>query len=107
MPDPLHCMAVTTIDDAEAARRLANGIVEARLAACAQIVGPVTSVYRWDGEVRADQEWQLWIKTTTAALDALTAHIEANHPYDVPEVIATPVIGGSTPYLTWLTTEVP
>jgi periplasmic divalent cation tolerance protein len=100
-----HCMAVTTIDSVDAAQRLARGVVEARVGACAQIVGPITSVYRWKGEVRSDPEWQVWIKTTTARLDELAEHLRANHPYDVPELVATPIIGGSPSYLKWVTQE--
>jgi periplasmic divalent cation tolerance protein len=101
-----HRMVVTTVDSAEAAQRIARGIVEARVGACVQIVGPVGSVYRWDGEVRVEQEWQLWIKTTAAAVDALIAHIEADHPYDVPEVVAIAVTAGSAAYLDWVSAEV-
>lgn len=100
-----HCMIVTTTDSAEAAEQLSRGIVEARLGACAQIVGPIRSVYRWDGAVQTEQEWQIWVKTTATQLDALTAHIQANHSYDVPEIVATPIIGGSVAYLKWVTDE--
>lgn len=100
-----HCMVVTTTDSAEAAEQLARGVVEARLAACAQIVGPMTSIYRWEGAVQTEQEWQLWIKTTTVRLHALTAHLQANHSYAVPEVVALPITGGSLPYLQWVTTQ--
>jgi len=100
-----HCMAITTTDSAETAERLARGIVQARVGACAQVVGPIKSVYWWDDAVQAEPEWQIWIKTTTAKLDALTAHITANHSYDVPEVVATPIIGGNPAYLEWVTNE--
>lgn len=100
-----HCMVITTTDSAAAAEQLATGIVDARLGACVQIAGPVTSVYRWEGAVQTEQEWQLWVKTTGALLDALTAHIMANHSYAVPEVVATPIIGGNPAYLQWLTDE--
>jgi periplasmic divalent cation tolerance protein len=105
MSTATHCMAITTIDGAEAAELLAQSIVEARVGACAQVVGPIKSVYWWDGFVQTAQEWQIWIKTTTAQLDALTAHIQANHSYDVPEVVATPIIGGNPAYLEWVTNE--
>lgn len=97
-------MVVTTVDSVEAAERLARGIVEARVGACAQIVGPIISVYRWDGAVRTEPEWQIWVKTTAEAVDALIAHVEANHPYDVPEVVAT-TITGSAPYLDWVSAQ--
>lgn len=105
MPTSTHCIAITTIDSAEAAERLARSIVEARVGACAQVVGPINSVYWWDGAVQSEREWQIWIKTTTAELDALTSHIQANHSYDVPEVVATPIIGGSPAYLRWVTDQ--
>lgn len=100
-----HCMVVTTIDSAESADQLARTIVEARVGACAQVTGPIKSIYWWDGAIQSEPEWQIWIKTTTDQLDALTAHIKANHPYDVPEVVATPILGGNPAYLQWLTDE--
>lgn len=98
-------MAITTTDSAEAAEQLARGIVKARVGACAQVVGPIKSVYWWDDALQAEQEWQIWIKTTTAKLDALIAYVKANHSYDVPEVVATPIIGGNPAYLEWVTNE--
>ena len=89
----------------EAARALAAGVIDARLGGCAQIVGPITSLFRWNGEVQTEQEWRLEIKTTADRVAALTAHIKANHGYDLPEIIATPITGGSTEYLSWLVTE--
>jgi periplasmic divalent cation tolerance protein len=100
-----HCAVITTTDSVEAAEELGRGIVEARLGACVQIVGPIRSVYRWEGDVQNDQEWQCWIKTSTDRLDALTEHIKKNHSYDVPEVVALPIVGGSEDYLTWVTDE--
>ena len=100
-----HCTIITTTDSAQSAERLATGIVESRLGACAQIIGPIRSIYRWEGAVHNDEEWQCWIKTSTDRLDALTEHIQSNHSYDVPEVIALPVLGGSAEYLQWLTDQ--
>ena len=98
-----ECVVVlTTTDSAEAADELAHGIVDARLGACAQIVGPIRSVYRWEGSVQVEQEWQCLVKTTAERLDELTAYIKAHHSYDVPEIIATPIIGGSAQYLSWV-----
>ncbi|RZS41037.1 periplasmic divalent cation tolerance protein [Herbihabitans rhizosphaerae] len=96
---------ITTIDSEQAARDLVAGLVQARLAACVQIVGPVTSVYRWDGAIQTDTEWQCVIKTSTLRLDELTEYVKAHHPYDVPEVIATPITGGSPQYLAWIGSE--
>ncbi|MGH3843662.1 MAG: divalent-cation tolerance protein CutA [Pseudonocardiaceae bacterium] len=97
-------VASTTATE-EAARALAAGAIEAKLGACAQIVGPITSVFRWEGEVQTEQEWRVEIKTATDRVAALTEHIKANHSYDVPEIIATPVTGGSAEYLSWLVDE--
>ncbi|MGH3601779.1 MAG: divalent-cation tolerance protein CutA [Pseudonocardiaceae bacterium] len=100
-----HVIVASTTASEEAARALAAGAIDARLGACAQIVGPITSVYRWNGEVRTEQEWRLEIKTTADRVVALTAHIKANHGYDLPEIIATPITGGSAEYLSWLVAE--
>ncbi|MFJ5550485.1 divalent-cation tolerance protein CutA [Streptomyces sp. NPDC093225] len=97
---------LTTVDAAEVAQDLARGAVEARLAACAQIGGPVTSVYRWEGEVRTAEEWQVVFKTTEDAYPALEAHLLAAHPYDTPEVIATPVVRAAAGYRAWAAAEV-
>lgn len=100
-----HQVVITTTDSEDAAGVLAKGIVGARLAACVQVVGPIRSVYHWDGEVQDDQEWQCWIKTTGDRVAELTEWIKANHSYDVPEVVALPVLGGSPEYLAWVTGE--
>ncbi|MDQ3764161.1 MAG: divalent-cation tolerance protein CutA [Actinomycetota bacterium] len=100
-----HVIVASTTVDEEAARALAAGAIEAGLGACAQIVGPLTSVFRWKGEVQTEQEWRLEIKTTADRVAALTEHIRGNHSYDVPEIIATPITGGSTEYLSWLVAE--
>ena len=100
-----YLSVLTTTDSAGKAAELARGVVEARLAACAQIFAPVTSVYRWQGEIETAQEWQVVFKTTSARYDALEAHLLAAHDYDTPEIIATPVVRGSAGYLAWLTDE--
>lgn len=100
-----HVIVTTTTDNETAARTIAAGAIDAKLGACAQVVGPVTSVFRWEGEVRTEQEWRVEIKTTADRVAALTEHIRTNHSYDVPEIIATPITGGSTEYLAWLVAE--
>ncbi|ONI85021.1 divalent-cation tolerance protein CutA [Saccharothrix sp. ALI-22-I] len=100
-----HVVVITTTDSEDAAGTLARAIVEARLAACVQISSPIRSVYRWDGEVHDDPEWQLWIKTAYDRVDELTEFVKARHTYDVPEVLALPVLGGNPDYLAWLTEE--
>jgi periplasmic divalent cation tolerance protein len=104
-PDAATAVVITTTDSIEEAERLARGLVEARLAACVQIVGPVRSAFRWEGSVSIETEWQLVVKTATERVDDLTAWLAAEHSYDVPEVIAVPVVGGHGPYLQWVVDE--
>jgi periplasmic divalent cation tolerance protein len=103
MPD--HVIVTTTTDSEEAARDLAAQAVAAKLGACAQIVGPITSVYRWEGEVRTDPEWRVEIKTAADRVPPLVSLLKSVHSYDVPEIIATPIEGGSADYLAWLVSE--
>ncbi|MBV9856098.1 MAG: divalent-cation tolerance protein CutA [Streptosporangiaceae bacterium] len=95
----------TTTDSSEEADRLAHSITDAHLAACVQIVGPIRSVYWWQGKQEVAQEWQLLIKTTTDRLSDLEQHIKANHSYETPEIIATPIRWGSQEYLDWISAE--
>ena len=95
----------TTTDSHEAARDLATSAVDARVAACAQVVGPIESTYWWDGKIDNAQEWLILLKTPTDRVGALEAHILANHTYEVPEVIHTPIVGGNPAYLMWLSAE--
>ncbi|WP_436785767.1 divalent-cation tolerance protein CutA [Yinghuangia sp. YIM S10712] len=100
-----YLTVLTTTDGEEAAATLAESAVNARVAACAQIVGPITSVYWWEGKVQRDQEWQVIFKTTAGRYSDLEAHIKVEHTYDVPEVIAGPIVAGNPAYLTWVSEE--
>lgn len=100
-----HVVVASTTGSEQEARTLAAGAIEAKLGACAQIVGPITSVFRWDGAVQTEQEWRVEIKTAADRVPALTEHLRAAHSYDVPEIIATPIDGGSAAYLSWLVDE--
>ncbi|MEV6193233.1 divalent-cation tolerance protein CutA [Streptomyces sp. NPDC051920] len=100
------CLAVsTTTDAAEKAESLARGAVAARVAACAQVSGPVTSVYRWQGAVESAAEWTVVFKTTAARYPALEKYLRDAHDYDTPEIVATPVVAGSPDYLRWVEEE--
>ncbi|GHA92350.1 MULTISPECIES: divalent-cation tolerance protein CutA [Streptomyces] len=105
MTEPAWLTVLTTTDSEEKAHTLAQGAVEARLAACAQISAPVTSVYRWHNAIETSQEWQVLFKTTARRYDELEAHLVAAHDYDTPEIIATPIVRGSARYLGWVTAE--
>ena len=96
------CQVTTTLDSREAADRLASLLVEARLAACAQVMGPVASTYRWQGRTEHAAEWSCSLKTTLARLPALEARIRTEHPYQVPEIVAVPILAGDPAYLAWI-----
>lgn len=84
------------------AEPLARALVDARVAACVNIVPSITSVYRWQGEVSRDEEALLLIKTTADGFEALRREVLARHPYELPEVIALDVAQGHLPYLAWV-----
>lgn len=96
----------TTTATQEDAQRIAAALVERRLAACVQVGGPITSVYRWQGAVETADEWLCTIKTTRAAYARVERAIRQLHPYDEPEIIAVPLVAGSAGYLTWLDEQV-
>ncbi|MDI1464006.1 divalent-cation tolerance protein CutA [Catellatospora sp. KI3] len=97
---------VTTADSRAAADALAAAGVEARAAACAQVDGPVTSTYRWQGAVETAEEWRITFKTSAAAYPRLEGVIRENHSYDVPEILCLPVTAGHPAYLAWVAGEV-
>ncbi|MET7524312.1 divalent-cation tolerance protein CutA [Streptomyces sp. NPDC005248] len=105
MTTPAWLTVLTTTDSEEKAHALAQGAVEARLAACAQISAPVTSVYRWRNAIETTEEWQVLFKTVAERYDELEEHLRAAHDYETPEIIATPVVRGSDRYLAWVTAE--
>jgi len=92
----------TTTSSEEEARRIAAALVERRLAACVQVLGPVESRYRWQGEVGTAREWLCLAKTEASRYPELEATIGELHSYDEPELIATPIVAGSKGYLDWL-----
>lgn len=98
-------VVLVTIDDEQQGQAIATAIVAARLAACVNLF-PVQSIYRWQGEIQRDQEWQLVIKTDLAQYPALAAKIQSLHPYDLPEIIALPIAQGSEAYLAWISAQV-
>ncbi|HET7599859.1 MAG TPA: divalent-cation tolerance protein CutA [Gemmatimonadales bacterium] len=92
----------TSVDSREAAARLATAAVAERLAACVQVVGPIRSTYRWRGQVEEADEWYCHCKTTRARYPELESRLRALHPYDVPEIVAVPIVAGSPAYLAWI-----
>lgn len=100
-----YVQVATTVESAEDGATLARSIADTRLAAGIQIIGPIRSVYWWQGSLQDTQEWQLLVKTTAEHYTALEAYIRANHRYVTPEIIATPIVAGSADYLRWISQE--
>ncbi|UOE18793.1 divalent-cation tolerance protein CutA [Thermobifida halotolerans] len=98
-----HVRVEVTAGGREEAQTLAEEAVDAGLVACAQVSGPITSVYRWEGRVHTDEEWRIVFKTADDRLAELTAHLVDRHSYEVPEIVAVPVEGGNPEYLDWVT----
>ncbi|MDX1381600.1 MAG: divalent-cation tolerance protein CutA [Xanthomonadales bacterium] len=98
-------VVLCTCPDGATARRLAAGLVEARLAACVNILPEIRSIYRWQGETCDEAEVLMIVKTTAHAYPELERWLQAQHPYDVPEVLALPVAAGSGDYLEWVARE--
>ncbi len=98
-------VVLCTAPDANVAGSLAHGIIEARLGACVNLVPGLRSVYRWKGKIHDESEVQLFIKTRKALLHKLEAWLQDHHPYEVPEILALPIVDGSDPYLRWAKAE--
>ena len=102
--DPEFGIVLTTVATPDDARRLADGLLEKRLAACVQILA-IQSAYRWKGEIQREPEQLLLIKPRAALYPAVEAHLRAHHPYEVPEIVHVPIAAGSPDYLRWLAAE--
>jgi periplasmic divalent cation tolerance protein len=95
-------IVITTTESEDEAKQIARGLVEERLAACVQIAGPITSIYRWEGAVEEAAEYLCLVKTRADLFERVEAAIRDRHSYDLPEIIAVPVERGSEAYLDWL-----
>jgi periplasmic divalent cation tolerance protein len=102
---PASLLVLTSLPDEASARTLAAVLVEQRLAACVNILAPCASVYRWRGELETAAEVPLLIKTTRSRYAGLEAAIRARHPYELPEIVAVPVVLGLPGYLDWIAAE--
>ncbi|HTX35860.1 MAG TPA: divalent-cation tolerance protein CutA [Bryobacteraceae bacterium] len=91
-----------TCSGADEAERLGRSLVEARLAACVNVIPQVRSYYRWQGALESAEEWLLVIKSSRALFEAVRGHLAKLHSYEVPEILALPVVAGSDAYLNWL-----
>jgi periplasmic divalent cation tolerance protein len=97
-------LIMTTVDNEELASTISTRLVEQKLAACVQEIN-IRSRYRWDDEVRCDPEILLLVKTSAAVANAAMRSIQENHNFEVPEIIAVPITGGSPDYLKWIARE--
>jgi periplasmic divalent cation tolerance protein len=100
-----YIQVVTATDKKEDAEKIAMTLVERKLAACVQIAGPIFSTYRWKGNIEKAEEWQCVIKGREDRYKEIEEVIKSIHPYEVPEIIAIPIIAGSGEYLNWLQGE--
>jgi periplasmic divalent cation tolerance protein len=98
-------LVLTNLPDRAAAERLADMLLEKRVAACVNILAPCRSVYRWQGALQHDEEHPMLIKTTAERYAALEQALRAGHPYELPEIIAVPVERGLPAYLDWVAAE--
>jgi periplasmic divalent cation tolerance protein len=98
-------LVFTNLPDRESASRLAEALVEQRLAACVNVLGGCTSVFRWEGAIERAEEIPVLIKTRAARYAEVEALIKSLHPYELPEVVAVPVVRGLPDYLDWVTAE--
>lgn len=102
---PNTLLVITNLPDGYSAAALASALIEARLAACVNILAPCRSVYRWQGKLENAEETPVLIKTTAERFDALVQAIRARHPYELPEIIAVPISQGLPEYLAWVAAE--
>jgi periplasmic divalent cation tolerance protein len=100
-----YIQVTTTTEHREDADRIAQTLVDARLAACVQIEGPITSTYRWKGRVETSPEWRCTAKTRRDLFEQIDRAIREIHPYEVPQILAVPIVAGSQSYLDWLGEE--
>jgi periplasmic divalent cation tolerance protein len=101
-----YVQVLTTAGSEEEAQRIAAALVDGRLAACVQVLGPIASRYRWQGKVEEAREWQCLAKTEAGRYAEVEQAIRAVHSYDEPEILAIPVLAGSAGYLAWISENV-
>lgn len=97
-----YLQVVTTTATKDEAEKIARALIDARLAACVQIAGPITSLYRWQGKVETSQEWQCVAKSRAELFEAVAAAIRQMHPYELPEIVAVSLAQGTPDYLRWI-----
>lgn len=102
-----YLQIITTTEKRTESERIARVLVEGGLAACVQIVGPITSTYSWKGRIETAEEWQCLIKTRADLFGQVEKSIKSVHSYEIPEIIALPIKAGSREYLSWMDEALP
>jgi periplasmic divalent cation tolerance protein len=106
MGEPMsYIFVIMTTPNKEEASKIVRGLLKERLIACANIVGPVSSVFWWQGKIDEENEFLVFMKSHKNLFERLSERVMEIHSYDVPEIIALPIIEGSPPYLDWLKTS--
>ncbi len=100
-----YIQVLVSIDSEAKASQLQRLLVEQRVAACVQVWGPILSTYWWEGQIEDAKEWLCLVKTTAGRYDELESLVKEHHPYDVPEILALPVLTGNKDYLDWIQVE--
>ena len=100
-----YIQVVTTVERQEDAETIARTLVEARLAACVQVLGPIASTYHWQGSIENSREWLCAAKSRASLYARIEEAIRKVHPYQVPEILALPIVAGSESYLRWIDQE--
>lgn len=100
-----HCLVYVTAADAEEAQDIGRAMVEARLAACANVLDGMVPIFRWEGEIDEGSESVVILKTTAERVEALIAAVEAMHSYECPCAVVLPIVGGSRAFLDWISRE--
>jgi periplasmic divalent cation tolerance protein len=101
-----YVQVLTTVGSEEEAAKIGGDLLERRLVACVQTIGPITSRYRWQGKLEEEREWQLLAKTETGLYEEVEGAIRALHSYEEPEILAIPILAGSRGYLDWISANV-
>ena len=100
-----YIQVMTTVERQEDAERIARTLVENRLAACVQVLGPIASTYHWQGSIESSQEWLCLAKSRASLYARIEEAIRKVHPYEVPEIVAVPIVAGAKSYLQWIDEE--
>ena len=102
-----YIVVLTTTNSKDLANTIAGDLIQTEVAACVNIIPNITSVYKWEGRVHTDPEWLLVIKSRAEHFERIRARIQATHTYDVPEIIALPIVSGDPGYLRWISAVTP